>query len=101
MSLMASLVTISRMQQCFNVLIDIYHELLVLFYWSILLEIILTTTTTTTTTATTATTTTTTTTTTSSTTISSCGALRPDYDVRHGTQIDQVTQGVMAWIMSW
>ena len=28
MSLMASLVTTSRMQQCFNVLIDIYHEFL-------------------------------------------------------------------------
>ena len=43
-SLMASQVTTSRMQQCFNVLIDIYHELLLLFYWCILLEIKLTTT---------------------------------------------------------
>ena len=31
MSLMASLVTTSRMQQCFNVLIDICHEFLLLF----------------------------------------------------------------------
>ena len=47
MSLMASLVTTSRMQQCFNVLIDIYHEFLLLFYCCVLLEIKLTTTTTT------------------------------------------------------
>ena len=45
MSLMASLVTTSRMQQCFNVLIDIYHEFLLLFYCCVLLEIKLTTTT--------------------------------------------------------
>ena len=45
---MASLVTTSRMQQCFNVLIDIYHEFLLLFYCCVLLEIKLTTTTTTT-----------------------------------------------------
>ena len=44
---MASLVTTSRMQQCFNVLIDIYHEFLLLFYCCVLLEIKLTTTTTT------------------------------------------------------
>ena len=43
---MASLVTTSRMQQCFNVLIDIYHEFLLLFYCCVLLEIKLTTTTT-------------------------------------------------------
>ena len=48
MSLMASLVTTSRMQQCFNVPIDIYHEFLLLFYCCVLLEIKLTTTTTTT-----------------------------------------------------
>ena len=47
MSLMASLVTTSRMQQCFNVLIDIYHEFLLLFYCCVLLEIKLTTTATT------------------------------------------------------
>ena len=41
---MASLVTTSRMQQCFNVLIDIYHEFLLLFYCCVLLEIKLTTT---------------------------------------------------------
>ena len=41
-------VTTSRMQQCFNVLIDIYHEFLLLFYCCVLLEIKLTTTTTTT-----------------------------------------------------
>ena len=35
----ASLVTTSRMQQCFNVLIDIYHEFLYLFYCCVLLEI--------------------------------------------------------------
>ena len=45
MSLMASLVTTSGIQQCFNVLIDIYHEFLLLFYCCILLEIKLTTTT--------------------------------------------------------
>ena len=45
MSLMASLVTTSRMQQCFNVLIDSYHELLLLFYCCVLLEMKLTTTT--------------------------------------------------------
>ena len=50
LSLMASLVTTSWMQQCFNVLIDIYHEFLLLFYCCVLLEIKLTTTTTTTTT---------------------------------------------------
>ena len=38
------------MQQCFNALIDIYHEFLLLFYCCVLLEIKLTTTTTTTTT---------------------------------------------------
>ena len=48
MSLMASLVTTSRMQQCFNVPIDSYHEFLLLFYCCVLLEIKLTTTTTTT-----------------------------------------------------
>ena len=47
MSLMASLVTTSRMQQCFNVPIDSYHEFLLLFYCCVLLEIKLTTTTTT------------------------------------------------------
>ena len=46
MSLMASLVTTSRMQQCFNVLIDVYHEFLLLFYCCVLLEIKLTSTTT-------------------------------------------------------
>ena len=46
MSLMASLVTTSRMQQCFNVPIDSYHEFLLLFYCCVLLEIKLTTTTT-------------------------------------------------------
>ena len=45
MSLMASLVTTSRMQQCFNLLIDIYHEFMLLFYCCVLLEIKLTTTT--------------------------------------------------------
>ena len=60
MSLMASLVTTSLMQQCFNVLIDIYHGFLLLFY-CVLLEIKPTTTTTTTTTTTITTTTTTTT----------------------------------------
>ena len=44
MSLPASLVTTSRMQQCFNVLADIYHELLLLFHCCIFLEIKLTTT---------------------------------------------------------
>ena len=44
MSLMASLVSISRMQQC---LIDTYHEFLLLFYCCVLLEIKLITTTTT------------------------------------------------------
>ena len=39
----ASLVTTSRVQQCFNVLIDIYHEFLLLFYCCVLLEIKLTT----------------------------------------------------------
>ena len=43
---MASLVTTSRMQQSFNVLIDIYHEFLLLFYCCVRLEIKLTTTTT-------------------------------------------------------
>ena len=47
MSLMASLVTTSRMQQCFNVLIDICREFLLLFYCYVLLEIKLTTSTTT------------------------------------------------------
>ena len=47
MSLIASLVTISRMQQCLNVLIDIYHEFILLFYCCVPLEIKLTTTTTT------------------------------------------------------
>ena len=46
MSLMASLVTTSRMQQCFNVITDIYHESLLLFYCCVLLEIKLITTTT-------------------------------------------------------
>ena len=46
MSLMASLVTTSRMQQCFNVPIVSYHEFLLLFYCCVLLEIKLTTTTT-------------------------------------------------------
>ena len=50
MSPMASLVTTIRMQQCFNVLIDIYHEFLLLFYCYVLLEIKLTTATTHTTT---------------------------------------------------
>ena len=45
MSLMASLVTTSRMQQCFNVPIDSYHKFLLLFYCCVLLEIKLTTTT--------------------------------------------------------
>ena len=63
MSLMASLVTTSRMQQCFDVFIDIYHEFLLLFYCCVLLEIKLSTTTTTITTITTITITTTTTTT--------------------------------------
>ena len=44
MSLMASLVTTSRMQQCFNVPIDSNHEFLLLFYCCVLLEIKLTTT---------------------------------------------------------
>ena len=39
MSLMASLVTTSRMQQCFNVLIDIHYEFLSLFHCCVLLEI--------------------------------------------------------------
>ena len=39
MSLMASLVTTSRMQRCFNVPIDSYHEFLLLFYCCVLLEI--------------------------------------------------------------
>ena len=47
MSFMASLVTTSRMQQCLNVLIDICHEFMLLFYCCVLLEIKLTTTTTT------------------------------------------------------
>ena len=38
------LVTTSWMQQCFNVLIDIYYEFLLLFYCCVLLEIKLTTT---------------------------------------------------------
>ena len=45
MSLMASLVTTSWMQQCCNVLIDICHEFLLLFYCCVLLEIKLSTTT--------------------------------------------------------
>ena len=44
MSLMASLVTTSRIQQCFKLLIDIYYEFLLLFYCCVLLEIKLTTT---------------------------------------------------------
>ena len=40
----ASLVTTSRMQQCFNVHIDIYHEFVSLFYCCVLLEIKLNTT---------------------------------------------------------
>ena len=39
---MASLVTTSRMQQCFDILIDIYHGFLVLLYCCVLLEIKLT-----------------------------------------------------------
>ena len=39
MSLKASLVTTSQMQQCFNILIDIHHEFLLLFYCCVLLEI--------------------------------------------------------------
>ena len=46
MSLMASLVTTSQMQQCFNVLIDTCHEFRLLFYCCVLLEIKRTTTTT-------------------------------------------------------
>ena len=38
------LVTTGRMQQCFNVLIDIYHEFLLMFYCCVLLEIKLATT---------------------------------------------------------
>ena len=49
MSLMASLVTTSRMEQWFGVPIDSYHEFLLLFCCCVLLEIKLTTTTTTTT----------------------------------------------------
>ena len=41
-------VTTSRMQQCFNILIDSYHKFLLLFYCCVLLEIKLTNTTTTT-----------------------------------------------------
>ena len=41
---MASLETTSRMQQCFNILINIYHEFILLFYWCVLLEIQLNTT---------------------------------------------------------
>ena len=44
MSLMVSLVTTSRKQQCFYVLIDIYHEFLLLSYSCVLLEIKFTTT---------------------------------------------------------
>ena len=44
MSLMASLVTTSRTQQCFNVLIDICHEFLLLFYCCVRLKMKLTTT---------------------------------------------------------
>ena len=44
--LMASLVTTNRIQHCFNVPIDSYHEFLLLFYCCVLLEIKLTTTTT-------------------------------------------------------
>ena len=47
MSIMASLVTTSRMQQYLNVFIDSYLEFLLLFYCCVLLEIKLTTTTTT------------------------------------------------------
>ena len=43
MSLMASLVTTSRMQHWFNVPIDSYHEFLLLFYCCVLLEMELTT----------------------------------------------------------
>ena len=43
MSLMASLVTTSQMKQCFDVLIDIYHEFLLLCYCCVLLVIKLTT----------------------------------------------------------
>ena len=44
MNLMASLVTTSRIQQCFNVLIDIYHEFVFFFFYcSVLLGIKLTT----------------------------------------------------------
>ena len=48
MSLMASLVTTNRMQQWFNVLTDIYHELLLLFHFCIVLKIKFSITTTTT-----------------------------------------------------
>ena len=58
MRLMASLVTTSRVQERFNLLIDFYREFLLLSYCSVLLEIELTTTTTITTTTTTTTTTT-------------------------------------------
>ena len=47
MSLMAYLVTNSRMQQCSNIPIDSYHEFLLLFYCCVLLEIKFTTNTTT------------------------------------------------------
>ena len=84
MSLMASLLTTSRIQQCFNVLIDICHEFLSLFYCCVLLEIKRTTTTTTPTTTTTTTTTTTITTTTTTTTITTCfNTSRPEQNGRH------------------
>ena len=44
-SLTVSMVTASRIRQCFYVLIDIYHEFLLLFHCCILLKIKLTTTT--------------------------------------------------------
>ena len=44
MSATASLVTTYKMQQCFNVLPDIYKVFMLLFYCCILLEIKLTTT---------------------------------------------------------
>ena len=98
MSFMASLVTTSRMQQCPDVLIDIYHEFLLLFYCRVLLEIKLAAaaaaaaaaatatatataaTTTTTTTTNTNTNTNTTTTTTTTTTTSAPGNIQGSVD---------------------
>ena len=58
MNLMTSLVTTSKMQQCFTVRTDIYHVFLLLFHCCILLEMKLGITTTTTAATTTTTTTT-------------------------------------------